>query len=122
MKHTDARIQKAINRPDCTCEAIIGARTEELYREIWEGMTKRGCLEIDAYESDYGFTGHFICPSQTFMRKFVRDIKSGKPGPPLIGKMKKNFAATYRIKASSTGFAHAIHSSWEMVIQLFVRV
>ena len=123
INHHSAKISKLRNNDDCTCTIELSARQDEDYFKIWRGMTRRGCLELKAWHSDYGMTGRFICPSEQLARRFFREIKMGPDEDQTPGEMgKRNFKAIYRRTASAKGFADAIHTKWEMCLQLFVKI
>ena len=122
IDHHSAKIVKLVNNDDATCTVILAARQDEDYLKIWRGMTRRGCLELKAWKSDYGMTGRFICPSEQLARRFFREIKMGPDEPDKPGSMKRNFKATFKRKRNAdAGFVDAIHSVWEMVLTLTVR-
>ena len=123
IKHTDIRIISRRNLQDCTCEAVIAARTDAIYRKLWEGLTKRGAMEVNAASSDYGISGTFVFPSEAFMRKFVREVKAGKEIIQKNTEIRRDFRARYhRERKTDLPAEHRVHSVFQMTLEITIKV
>jgi len=121
INHMQVKIMGVKNRKDGTCVIEVGARSTDIYKHMWEELTRRKMMEIFCGPSDYGINGMFVAQNEIYARQCVRDVKEGKIARTKNEDMHRTFKFKSKPVTQDAETLDQVHQSWKLEQTITIR-